>query len=349
MPAKKAPKGKSADAEAEAAEAARVAAEAEAARLRELAQRAAHAREQPDVSELPLTDGERARARAAFADVAGPGEASCLPVAKLSAALSGCGTRLSPEDEASLVLAHPVIASCGVDGWITLAEFLSVLAGAYASPKFHGEALRLAVGRGERATAERLLRMGCDPCASDGAGRTVAHIAADLNQLSVLRAVRDTWGEEEFDHDVPDKTGWTPLAVAARNGFADVVEALLSWGADPDAASNQGRTPMHAACAADAPAVVRLLAAAGANPNAADKAGWTPMHIAALHGASRCVDALAAAGASATQADRFGRAPDRICHPEASLALRKATRSSRGSSSSAAAAAAGSGPGPAVA
>ena len=211
---------------------------------------------------------------------------------------------------------------------LTVDECLAVLASAYASPRYHGGALRLATGRGQLRDVEALLRRGCDPCAADGAGATAAHVAADRGQRAALGHIRDVWGAERFDFDAPDTDGWTPLHAAAAAGFRGVVEDLLAWGADPAARNGTGRTPLHAAAAGDHAAIVPVLVAGGADVEAADKAGWTPMHVAALHGSSRCIDALAAAGASATAADLGARPPAKLCHPDASLSLRKAGRSS---------------------
>jgi len=47
--------------------------------------------------------------------------------------------------------------------------------------------------------------------------------------------------------DAADKNGRTALHVAAANGHFQVVEELLSWGADVNKAAKGGQTPLHTA------------------------------------------------------------------------------------------------------
>jgi ankyrin repeat protein len=81
-----------------------------------------------------------------------------------------------------------------------------------------------------------------------------------------------------------DEDGFTPLHLAAANGYKSMVEFLLSIKADVNAKDNAGSTPLHQAAAADGEHsdIVELLLARKADVNAADKQGLTPLHYALL-------------------------------------------------------------------
>lgn len=67
-------------------------------------------------------------------------------------------------------------------------------------------------------------------------------------------------------------------------GRRDVVEYLLSVGAQIQARDDGGLHPIHNACSFGHADVVRLLLEAGANPNVRDNWNFTPLHEAALKG-----------------------------------------------------------------
>jgi ankyrin repeat protein len=45
--------------------------------------------------------------------------------------------------------------------------------------------------------------------------------------------------------NIPDKTRWVPLCVAAKFGYLDIVECLLRNKADVCQKDNDGLTPLH--------------------------------------------------------------------------------------------------------
>jgi ankyrin repeat protein len=66
--------------------------------------------------------------------------------------------------------------------------------------------------------------------------------AAQKGKLARVNAHLATDG---VDVDQTDACGVTPLAIAAKNGFVDVIGALLGAGADPNRAdAEQGYTPL---------------------------------------------------------------------------------------------------------
>ncbi len=81
--------------------------------------------------------------------------------------------------------------------------------------------------------------------------------------------------------------GWTPLHLAAFFGRAELTRILLDAGAEIEAVSGNAiaNRPLHAALAGKLdPEVVELLLSRGADVNATAEAGVTPLHLAAARG-----------------------------------------------------------------
>ncbi len=101
-----------------------------------------------------------------------------------------------------------------------------------------------------------------------------------------------------------EKTGETPLHLAARYARADSAKKLLDNGADPNAQDNTGRTPLHAAVAADAQGVFHILLKNRAtNLDAKTFDGTTPLILAARMGIEGVVEKLIESNAEINQAD----------------------------------------------
>ena len=95
-----------------------------------------------------------------------------------------------------------------------------------------------------------------------------------------------------------NRYGVTPLALAAINGSAPMVELLLKAGADPNAASGEGETVLMAAARTGQPETLKLLLKAGADPNAAERRfGETALMWAAGHDHAEAIRVLVAGGA----------------------------------------------------
>ncbi|GET85552.1 hypothetical protein, conserved [Leishmania tarentolae] len=94
------------------------------------------------------------------------------------------------------------------------------------------------------------------PQQRDVEGHTLMHWAAYRNSPSMCHYLLDHWG---YDVDAQDSHGRTPLIWAAREGFAETIELLLSRGADRRIVDNDGRTALQHARIRNHPEAVEVL------------------------------------------------------------------------------------------
>jgi ankyrin repeat protein len=97
-----------------------------------------------------------------------------------------------------------------------------------------------------------------------------------------------------------------PLAEAAARGDHAAVRALITQGADVNAARVDGTTALHAAVHADRLDIVDTLLDAGANASARDRYGIAPLYLACVNGSADVIRRLLEGGADANEADPGG-------------------------------------------
>jgi len=124
------------------------------------------------------------------------------------------------------------------------------------------EAIRRAAENGDAAIVERLIRAGGD--------------------------INDNKG---------GATKGTSLIIASQEGHVDVVDCLLSLGANTEAKNQLGKTALMTASLKGMVDVVDRLLAAGCNVHAQDPNGSTALICAALEGHVSIIDRLAVHGA----------------------------------------------------
>lgn len=111
--------------------------------------------------------------------------------------------------------------------------------------------------------------------------------AADEGDLpSVHRLVAEGADIEEADLI----SGFTPLHVAVIRNQKDVVNWLLTEGANIEARDLRGETPLHVATNKLNVPMINLLLLKGANINSQSQMGLTPLHLAATDGRPESLD-----------------------------------------------------------
>ena len=102
---------------------------------------------------------------------------------------------------------------------------------------------------------------------------SLLHCASYLGDVELCRTLLET---DTLPIDVANQDGETALHYACRNNMEDVIQFLLSNGANPKVQSSEGVTPLHHATisAFFRPNVIRLLVDHGADVNAQSSIGY---------------------------------------------------------------------------
>ena len=142
-------------------------------------------------------------------------------------------------------------------------------------------------------------------------GITPLHDAVDVGDA---RSVATLLDRDETLADAVTDRGCTALHVAARHGYRDIVDLLLShsaYVAQPGADSHGlGVQPLHLSAENGRVDTLRALLASGADPNATrefcGKTGVTALHLAVMRGHMEVLTVLLEAGAAVDAADEDG-------------------------------------------
>jgi ankyrin repeat protein len=189
----------------------------------------------------------------------------------------------------------------------------SVTLGDESKPK---TALMRAAAGGHVDCMERLVKAGADFATTDKQGRIALHYAVMSNQLKATQ-----WMAERFrlvttspgyslppgPLEIVNGGGYGSLAIAAALGHVDIVQILITSGADLEGADRMNRTPILTAIAHAQVDTVRALITAGANVNhEAGASKETPLMCAARAGLQDVVELLLEAKADRTAKDING-------------------------------------------
>jgi len=224
---------------------------------------------------------------------------------------------------------HTPLHDAASKGYTEIAEFLvSKGADIEARNKLGRTPLDLAVMWGRMQTVETLIANRADIHTEDNSGTPLLYTALQALPGGPKPAGRkayghldlSTLGERKYRKeiiellitkgaDVNAKTPevLTPLHCAASHGQAEVAELLLAKGADVNAINSQGASPLHTASHYGKTEVAELLLRHGADINSKAKKGWTPLHIAAQEGKIEVAELLLAKGADVNAWTACGR------------------------------------------
>ena len=103
-------------------------------------------------------------------------------------------------------------------------------------------------------------------------------------QIGHTETVRYLVGLREVDVNHQDSDDKTALHCAVEEKYTEIVQLLITAGADMDTKDNEGRSPLHDACCFGALDIVKMLVEAGAGVRATDNQGDTCLTIAAYSG-----------------------------------------------------------------
>lgn len=164
--------------------------------------------------------------------------------------------------------------------------------------------LTLAVLRGDRASAEAMLRGGEDVNTRDRFGRSLVLLATAYD----LEEMVDLLGRHGANVNLGDSSNRTPLIVAVTEGNLKLAEALLAHGADPNLFRTNDRgkvieNALHLAANSGPPAMARLLLERGAAVDAVNSFNQTALHLAAHEGRTEVVQILLDHGADPNRND----------------------------------------------
>ena len=165
-------------------------------------------------------------------------------------------------------------------------------ASADAKTRLGGTPLHRAARAGYQQAVKMLLAKGADPNSKDGKGNTALLLASGADVVESLL----TAGANE---KVKGPGGVLPLHLAAYAGREEVAKLLLARGMDVNTPDDFGDTALHWSAQSGQVDILGLLLARGGDPNRKNVHGSTPLHGAASFGHLRIVGLLLSRGADA--------------------------------------------------
>ncbi|XP_046342152.2 ankyrin repeat domain-containing protein 29-like isoform X2 [Haliotis rufescens] len=129
----------------------------------------------------------------------------------------------------------------------------------------------------------------------------------DASKAGNLASVKQILAAGRADVNCRGRVGMTPLMWAARCGRRDVVELLISEGADVSLVNEYGNSTLHCACLLEDLEMIKfVLSHTMADINIRGEESRTPMMWAALKGHRKVVDFLVSEGALVSPVDDGG-------------------------------------------
>ncbi|MDQ7826235.1 MAG: ankyrin repeat domain-containing protein [Candidatus Eremiobacteraeota bacterium] len=165
--------------------------------------------------------------------------------------------------------------------------------------------LHYAAMKGNASLIEFLLVRGAHNGEKDSYGLTPLNIAKQYNNKEAEKALSGASQKAAYQRSEGDE-----LCLAASRGEADKVKAFLEKNKGLASFKEQysGWTPLHWALTKpqDSIEIVEFLVSSGADINAKDNNNITPFSLAVAHSKKKCADYLLSKGADINSADKFG-------------------------------------------
>lgn len=168
---------------------------------------------------------------------------------------------------------------------VTHAIILLMLAGGVANlltcQMMRTHSLHQAAASGDLSLVQNKLSEDVNVDQRDAAGRTALMVAAENGRLQIVNLLLSK-GADLNAHD--NRFGSTAVMLAAYSGHEDIVEILIHNGADVNAARSDGVTALMLASMQGNLGIVRAFLRQGARVNATDYEGRTAVRIARYRG-----------------------------------------------------------------
>ncbi|XP_060597274.1 uncharacterized protein LOC132751156 isoform X2 [Ruditapes philippinarum] len=143
----------------------------------------------------------------------------------------------------------------------------------------------------------------------DRKGDTPIHLAARKGYFDIIEILI----KKGCNVNQKNQNGFAALHYAARDGRMDIVNFLLKSGADPNIKNKDGDAPIHELVKYQPMDTIEEMITLGMNVNLQNKLGRTPLHIAVANGRFDAVETLLTCGARSDIKDKNGRTPADSC------------------------------------
>lgn len=168
-----------------------------------------------------------------------------------------------------------------------------------------------ALAAGKEEAALYLLDHEANPLVEcESTKKNILHYGAVLRMESVVERGLKLGG---VDINARDKEGWTPLALACRNGSIKLVSMLLAAGANAEAMEDSEHIPLHISLITNNEEVALLLIDHGVDITGPGPQGRTPLYLAAEYNNPRAARLLLSKGAPTQALDEMSWTPLCMC------------------------------------
>jgi ankyrin repeat protein len=151
-----------------------------------------------------------------------------------------------------------------------------------------------------------LVEKGADVNLRNKGGYCPLHVVAIRGERELVDLIISKGAEINSNKNVG---GTTPLDFAVSRGHKDIVALLIAKGAQLNLKDKRGNTPLLRAMSEGHQDIIKLLLTKGAPVNDKDSMGSTPLLLAALDGQKDLVELLISKGANVNAKNSYGGTP----------------------------------------